>query len=85
MLRGSPIWGFSTPVPSAPAQDPPIFICFRDHTELLNTKTFSFNNILRSDALTLENLRELTACRVQAYESGSVTPDERVSWQVTSK
>ncbi len=82
MLRGSAAWGFAAPTPSSPVQDPPICIAFRDHWELLNTKSYSFAGILRSDALTLENLRELTACRAQAYENSSVTANERLSWQV---
>ena len=84
MLRGSVGWGFTSPVPAAPAQLPSICITFRDHWDLLSTKAYSFAGIVRSDALTLENLRELTACRAQAYESSSITPDERVSWQVAS-
>lgn len=81
MLRGSAAWVYSAPAPAAPEQETPICLTFRDHwTPPLNTKSFSFNNILRSDALTLENLRELTACRAQAYESATVTADERLSW-----
>ena len=81
MLRGSAAWTYSAPSPAAPEQEPSICLTFRDHwTPPLNTKSFSFNNILRSDALTLENLRELTACRAQAYESTTVTADERLSW-----
>lgn len=81
MLRGSAAWVYSPPAPTAPEQEPQICLTFRDHwTPPLNTKSFSFNNILRSDALTLENLRELTACRAQAYESTTVTADERLSW-----
>lgn len=81
MLRGSAAWVYNAPAPAAPEQEPPICLTFRDHwTPPLNTKSFSFNSILRSDALTLENLRELTACRAQAYESTTVTADERLSW-----
>ncbi|KAL0044301.1 hypothetical protein WJX82_010086 [Trebouxia sp. C0006] len=81
MLRGSAAWTYSAPSPAAPEQEPSICLTFRDHwIPPLNTKSFSFNNILRSDALTLENLRELTACRAQAYESTTVTADERLSW-----
>ena len=78
MLRGSAVWG--SPAPAA--NDVPLFcIAYRDHWEL-KTKSYSFAGILRSDALTLENLRELTACRAQAYESSTVTAEERLRWQV---
>ena len=82
MLRGSIPWSYAASAPSLPLQSPPICINFTDHWESLHTKSYSFAGILRSDALTLENLRELTACRAQAYESSSISTEERLNWQV---
>ena len=81
MLRGSAMWGSPAAEPDDAAKLPSICILFRDHLAL-STKSYSFAGILRSDALTLENLRELTACREKAYETSSWKPDEHLSWQV---
>lgn len=82
MLRGSAAWSQAAPGIKVPVQRPPICLNVSDHWDNLHTKSYSFTGILRSDALTLENLRELTACRAQAYENSSVTTEERLSWQV---
>ena len=82
MLRGSAAWSQAASPPAVSSQNPPICLNVSDHWDNLHTKNYSFTGILRSDALTLENLRELTACRAQAYENSSVTAEERLSWQV---
>lgn len=83
MLRGSAPWMQAVPAPSVPIHiPPPICLDVNDLWGGLQTKNYSFTGIVRSDALTLENLRELTACRAQAYENASVTAEERLSWQV---
>ena len=81
MLRGSAPWIFTAAEPEATAQCAPICIVFLDHLTL-STKSYSFAGILRSDALTLENLRELTGCREKAYGSSSLSADEHLRWQV---
>ena len=83
MLRGSAAWNQAISAASVSEQSPPP-ICFNVSGlwDGLHTKNYSFTGILRSDALTLENLRELTACRAQAYENSSVTTEERLTWQV---
>ena len=83
MLRGSAPWMQAVPAPSVPEHiPPPMCLDVNDLWKGLQTKNYSFTGIVRSDALTLENLRELTACRAQAYENSSVTAEERLSWQV---
>lgn len=83
MLRGSAAWSQATCATSVPDESPPpICLDVSDLWDSLQTKNYSFTGILRSDALTLENLRELTACRAQAYENSSVMTEERLSWQV---
>lgn len=86
MIRGSEalkaMWSMVAPVSADVASQPVICLTFQDHRTSLVTKPFSFNGILRSDALTLENLRELTACRAQAYENADLSPDEKLKWQV---
>ena len=82
MLRGSAPWRYTSSIPDVPLQAPPLCLNFSDHWESLLTKNYSFAGILRSDALTLENLRELTACRAQAYEGSGLSTEERLSWQV---
>lgn len=82
MLRGSAAWGQAASAAVVSLQSPPICLNVSEQRDKLLTKNYSFTGILRSDALTLENLRELTACRAQAYENSSVTAEERLSWQV---
>lgn len=80
MLRGSAAWGQAASAAVVSLQSPPICLNVSEQRDKLLTKNYSFTGILRSDALTLENLRELTACRAQAYENSSVTAEERLSW-----
>ena len=86
MLRGSDtlkaVWNLVAPAAADTSQHPLVCIPFQEHCTSLCTKPFSFNGILRSDALTLENLRELTACRAQAYDNANLSTDEKSSWQV---
>ena len=84
MIRGSDalkvVWNLVAPASADVEQHPAICLPFQDHYTLLLTKPFSFNDILRSDALTLENLRELTACRAQAYENANLSADDKLTW-----
>lgn len=85
MLRGSEalqlVWNLVSPTFAEASKHPLICLTFQEHSHLA-TKPFSFANIVRSDALTLENLRELTACRAQAYDSANLSIDEKLPWQV---
>lgn len=84
MLRGSDalkvVWNLVAPASADASHQPVICLAFQGHYTLLVTKPFSFNGILRSDALTLENLRELTACRAQAYGNANLSLDEKSTW-----